>query len=148
MKLLMLNVSIVVLLAGCSGQSTSHRHFKKQNSPSTIKIASLDLEKKSIQLRFDYRSHNKKILKNMDCEIKLNSQSTLSIKQIDSIELGAFSTETLGFKMSATDQTRALMNLQSIDYDINCYLKYNKGSEYLSESSVLHLTPSEKFIYR
>ena len=147
MKLLMLNVSIAVLLTGC-GQSTSHRHFEKQNSPSTIKIASLNLENKSLQLRLDYRSYIKKTLIKIDCDIELNKQSTLEINQSYTIELGAFSTEKLSIDISTKDKLNNLVNMQSIDYDIDCRLNYDKGNEYLSESSVLHLAPSEKFIYR
>ena len=147
MKLLIFNVSMAVLLTGC-GQSTSYRHFEKQKSPSTIKISSLNLNQQNIQLRFNYRSYVKKTLTNIDCNIKLNNQKDVEINQSYSIELGPFSTETLKFDISVKDQTKALIDLQSIDYDINCNISYDKGNEFLSESSVLHLIPGEKLSYR
>jgi hypothetical protein len=147
MRLALMTVASISLLVSC-GQSSPRRHFEKQNSPSTIKITSLDLENNRIQLRFDYRSYYIKILTKMDCMIKLNNQSTLNINQIDSIELGAFSTETLNFDITPMDQIKTLLDGKSIDYDINCNINYNKGSEFLSESSVLHLVPSEQFLYR
>jgi len=142
-----MTVASVSLLASC-GQSSPRRHFEKQNSPSTIKIASLDFENNRIQLRFDYRSYYIKTVTKMDCQIKLNNQSTLNINQIESIELGAFSTETLSFDISPKDQIDTRLHGKSIDYNIKCNINYDKGSEFLSESSVLFLVPSEKFIYR
>ena len=84
----------------------------------------------------------------MDCEIKLNNQYTLNINQFNAIELGAFSTETMSFDINPKSQIQSLLKDKSIDYEINCDINYDKGTEYISKSSVLHLVPSEKFIYR
>ncbi len=137
----------VVVLTSC-GQSDPHHHHKKQKTSSDIKISALDLESKKIQLRFEYRSYVKKTLENISCDIEFNKQPPINITQSYSIELGAFSTEILSFQVANINQDKHLLNLSNINYEISCELTYNKGSEYISQSSVLHLVPSEGFLYR
>ncbi len=147
MKLKLLILALVIVLTSC-GQSSSSRHHKKQRTSSDIKISFLNLKTKEIQMRFEYRSYVEKTLESINCEIEFNKQSTFNISQSQAIELGAFSTEILKFHAPDINQDSSLTNLSAIDYDINCEMIYNKGSEYVVETSVLHLVPSEKFIYR
>ena len=140
-------MSMAVLLTGC-GQSTSYRHFEKQRTSSDVKISSLNLNTKNIQMRFEYRSYVKKDLKNISCDLKFNKQESFNIKKSYSIELGAFSTEVLNFHVKGINIDNLLTKLPIINYHINCEMIYNKGSEYVSRTSDLHLVPTEKFLYR
>jgi len=144
MKLFIL--SLVLALSSC-GQSTS-RHHEKQRTPSDIKISALDLENNNIKMRFEYRSYVEKKLENVSCKIDFNKQSSINIDQLYPLELGAFSTETLNFQVANINPNNHLTNLLTINYDIDCEMVYDKGKEYVSASSVLHLVPSEKFLYR
>ncbi len=138
---------MVIVLTSC-GDSNPRRHHEKQRTTSDIKISSLNLATKQIQIRFEYRSYVEKTLENISCEISFNKQLHLNIKQSYVLELGAFSTEILKFHAPNLNKYNHLTNFSKINYDITCELQYNKGSEYVSEFSALHLVPSEKFIYR
>lgn len=148
LKLRLLTLTAAISLIASCGQSNPHRHHEKQRTSSDIKISSLNLETKQIQMRFEYRSHVKKILKEISCDIEFNKQPPFNVKQSYTIELGAFSTETFNFHATTINHNNILMNTSIINYDITCELTYNKGREFVSESSVLHLVPSKQFLYR
>ncbi len=132
-------------LTAC-GENKS-RVYKKQRTPTAIKIDKLDLTSKNLSLRFNYRSYVEKTLENIQCDISFNKDITVKLVKSVSIQLGAFATEILYFD-KINSQLTQLQNHTSIDYSLMCQISYNQGKEKIRQDSVLYLAPGEKFIYR
>jgi len=149
-KLLVSSLTIVscIGLIACSGGNYS-RVNEKQRTPSDIKISQLDMEKKTIDLRFEYRTYDKKTLEKITCDIDFNAGSAkLTVNQVPEIKLDAFSTEIFGFKNIEIISDEALKELNTINYSLSCDLYYDKGSEVVFEKSVLHQVPGSQSSYR
>jgi len=144
-KLSSLALVAAIGLSACGVQKS--RVYKKQRTPTDIKIEKIDLANNTLALRFNYRSYVEKSLENIQCDIKLNKDIDLKISKSMSIQLGAFATEVLIFDALKAD-LKALQHQTKFAYSLTCQVHYDQGQENISESSVLHLAPGEKFIYR
>ena len=143
-------VSVVIItsmgLSAC-GSGHSSKVYKKQRTPTAIKIDKLNLASSILSLRFNYRSYVEKTLKNIQCEIKIDKDIDMNIDKTLSIQLGAFATEILSFDMFDAN-FKLLKDQTSFEYSLMCQVTYDQGQETIQEDSVLHLAPGEKFIYR
>ena len=138
-------VTIGLNLSACGEQK--YRTYKKQRTPTAIKIDKMDLSANNLALRFNYRSYVEKTLENIQCDIKLDKDINIALDKTLSIQLGAFATEILSFnKFNAN--FKQLQDQTSFEYSLMCQVTYDQGQETIQEDSVLHLAPGEKFIYR
>ena len=145
-KLLPFVISAAVGLCACSEQKS--RVYKKQRTPTAIKIDKIDLSLHSLALRFNYRSYVEKTLNNINCEVSFNKDSILNINKSVSLELGAFATEILKFDNIKINNSNNIQNQTVLNYTLFCNINYNKGQEVVRESSELHLIPGGKLSYR
>jgi len=144
-KLLTVAILSSVGLSACGGHHS--RAYKKQRTATAIKIDKLDVDKHILNLRFNYRSYVDKTLENIQCDMVLNTDISIKLDKTMSIQLGAFATEVINF--NNIDVTlNQLQKLSSFDYSFVCQVHYDQGQETIRESSVLHLAPGEKHIYR
>jgi hypothetical protein len=139
-------LSSVLILSSCGNQKS--RVFKKQRSESDIKISSLNLQTGEIKTRFQYQSYVEKKLEKLDCDIQMSSSIEFKISQSPNIQLGAFSKETIEFQINDLINHSQLKDKDSISYQLNCQIVYDKGGEYLRENSVLYISPNSKILYR
>jgi hypothetical protein len=137
----------ISLLTSCGG-TNPRRYHEKQRSPTAIKINHLNLGKKQMQMRIEYRNYVEKTLENLSCQFKMNNSSDMTIEQQPHLKFGAFSTEILNFGAIQFNNSETLNHLKSIEYSLDCILEYDKGSERVIDSSVLYLTPGTDFQYR
>ena len=141
-------VASICSLSACGGGNYS-RINEKQRTPSDIKISQLNTANKTIDLRFEYRTYDKKMLKTINCDIDFNSGSSkLSVNQSPEIHLDAFSTEILKFNKIDIIDSESLNNINPINYSLRCDLNYDRGNESVFEKSVLHLIPGSQSSYR
>lgn len=145
MKLPLL-LSSALILTACGSQQS--RVYKKQRSESDIKVSYLNLQTGMIKTRFQYQSYVDKTLEKIDCDLELNSTIKLSLSNEPNIGLGAFSTEIISFQSNELKNITELTGENSIQYNLNCQITYDKGGEYLKESSALHLSPNSIKLYR
>lgn len=143
-KLLSVVIIASVGLSACGEQKS--RVYKKQRTPTTLKIEKLDLKANNLGLRFNYRSYVEKTLENIQCDIDIN-KAHIKLNKTLNIQLGAFATEVVNFN-EITSNLDQLKNQTRLNYSLICHIEYNQGKENIRESSALHLTPGEKFIYR
>ena len=147
MKRYLLPITFITVLSSC-GQPNPHRHHKRQVTPSDIKISALDLQKKFIQIRFEYRSYITRKFEQIECQTKLAEADSFNISLNPDMTFDSFSTEILTFKNIDLNRTKDLIGLKEISYYINCKINYDKGNEYIIEESVLYLAPNSQFSYR
>lgn len=139
--------AIITSLVSC-GQSNPHRHHKKQLAPSDIKISALDLKKKQIQMRFEYRSYITRKFEAIECQATLNDTEPFTLSLTPEVTFDSFSTEVLTFNDIDLANTQDLTGLDEISYHLSCKVNYDKGREYIVEESVLYLAPNSQFSYR
>ncbi|MFK8011603.1 MAG: hypothetical protein AB8B80_06150 [Marinicellaceae bacterium] len=141
-------LTAVLCLSACGGGNYS-RYNQKQSTVSDIKISQFNIDKQSIDLRFEYRTYQNRILEKIKCNIDFNSGLSSSIIMNNpEIKLDAFSTEILSFSEISIPNSNQLKQFKNIDYTLRCDLKYDKGSEDVFEKSVLHLIPGSQYSYR
>ncbi len=143
MRILSIVISFI-LLASC-GSNPSRRVHEKQRTASAVQIDALDLANNTLELRFEYRTYVEKTLTSMNCDLTLNEKDTVKLTKNTNIELGAFSTEIISFNV---DTLPAYKDLDTIKYTLQCTALYNKGKEYMSKDSFLHLVPASQNKYR
>ncbi len=149
MRSVLVACSVVSIIGLTACQSNYSRVNEKQSTPSDIKISHLNLDDKSINLRFEYRTYSKRTLEEISCDIDFKGKSaSLSINQIPDINLDAFSTEILKFNSINIINHEVLLNTDTIEYSLNCNLNYDRGSEGVYEKSVLHLIPGDNLKFR
>ncbi len=136
-------------LCACGGGISDQRKHEKQRSPADIKINGLNFKTGDLSLRLEYRSHIVNTLENISCDLLFNNKSaSLTISQKPDIDLDPFSTEILYFSELKLCDSIDLIKNNSIDYNIRCALKYDKGHEKILENSVIHLVPGSTYQYR
>ena len=135
-----------ILLASC-GQNT-HSYYNKHREPTNIKIDTFDLMQNSMQLRIEYRSYKEKVLTDLQCDIHLHKKSNITFHKNLDLALSAFSTEVLEINAFTISNSKVLFNQKSIDYQLKCFLTFDKGKEMVINQSVLHLVPASKHKYR
>jgi hypothetical protein len=147
MKRFVLPITFISVLSSC-GQPNPHRHHKRQVTPSDIKISTLNLQQKLIQIRFEYRSYISRNFEQIECQTKLADTDMFTISLYPEVTFDSFSTEILTFKDINFNSTNDLIGSKEISYYLNCKIKYDKGNEYIIEESVLYLAPNSQFSYR
>ena len=130
------------------GQSNPHRHFEKQRTSSDIKISSLDLEKRQIKMRFEYRSYITKKFEHIECQIKLAGRDPFTLSLIPEINFDSFSTEILTFKNIDSTYLANVLGLKNISYSLDCKVNFDKGIEYIQKESTLYLVPKLDYLFR
>ena len=139
--------AIVTTLASC-GQSTPHRHHEKQLAPSDIKISALDLNKKQIQMRFEYRSYIAKKFVSIECETILLENQPITLTLNPNISFDSFSTEVLTFNNINSTDLESLKGLKNLDYELDCKVIYDKGREYIQKESTMYPVPKSDYLFR
>lgn len=145
-KLLSVIIITSMGLTACGGEHGSGV-YKKQRTPTAIKIDKIDLSTHNLALRFNYRSYVEKTLENIQCDITIDKDININIEKTLAIQLGAFATEVLNFENTKISLKQP-QDTTSFEYSLICHINYDQGQETIRESSVLHLVPGEKFIYR
>ncbi len=139
-------IPLSIALISCGTPTT--RVHEKQRTPSSIKISHFNIHDNTTNLRFDYRSNRKKILKNINCYISINEGLTVQISEHLTMQLGIFSTEILKFDTVTTKNSMQVNNPLTLNYVLECKLKYDKGVEFINTNSTLHRIPGSQTEYR
>ncbi len=145
MRILAIVISFIFIVS--CGSSSSRRVHEKQRTPSDVQINALDFANKKLELRFEYRTYVEKTLITMNCDLTLNKKPSIQLIKDSHLELGAFSTEIISFDLNS-QVLPALNKAKTIDYNLECTATYNKGTEYMQKTSVLHLVPASQDKYR
>lgn len=134
----------VIVISSCG---TPNSHFRKQRSPSDIKIQSLDIAAGDIQIRFEYRSYVSKTLESLSCELDIGEFNQIKFEQQTNIMFESFATENIGFtnieSLKLIDSTQ-----DTLSYHILCEADYGRSKEFINKSSVLYKVPNESSKYR
>lgn len=134
---------IILFLVSCG---TPSGHFKKQRSPSDIKISAMDIAKEQITIRFEYRSYLSKTLESISCDLLIDNNNITLSKQ-PGIKFESFAIERLRFN-EVKGLNEILSEKGKLPYEIKCKANYDKGDEFVVKKSVLYPSPGSKTQYR
>ncbi|MCB1603144.1 MAG: hypothetical protein R3F25_06895 [Gammaproteobacteria bacterium] len=142
MKLFSL-IIVSLMLVSCG---EPNNHFRRQKAPPDVKINFIDIAKKEVQLRFEYRSYRPRKLEEIACQIIVNDNKEISIDSKPKLQFESFSTEIITFKKVKLNVFEP--GQEQIRYLLDCEVDYDTGKEFAVKRSALYLVPGSVNQYR